>query len=140
MARVRIELPQQLPFATTIVVRVTDLNYGNHLGNHALLGLVHEARMQYLVSLGASELNFFGAALIMSDVAIEFKSEAFFGDALRFEIGAAEITRVGFELYYRVSKDEGKTIIALAKTGMICFDYGARKVVAVPEAAQLAFG
>jgi acyl-CoA thioester hydrolase len=136
MPRIRIDLPGTLSFSTTLPVRVTDLNYGNHLGNHALLGLIHEARMQYLSSLGATELSFFGVALIMSDSAIEYKGEAFFGDALRFEVGAAEISRVGFELYYRVSKDEGKTIIANAKTGMVCFDYDARKVVGVPQAAK----
>ncbi|GAB4092408.1 acyl-CoA thioesterase [Flaviaesturariibacter terrae] len=135
MARLRLELPDQFTFSTTIPVRVTDLNYGNHLGNDALLGLLHEARMQYLAAAGATELAFFGASLIMSDSAIEYKGEAFFGDALRIEVTASEWTRVGFELYYRVSKDEGKTLIARAKTGMVCFDYSTRKVVAVPEAA-----
>jgi acyl-CoA thioester hydrolase len=138
MPRIRIELPEQLPFATTLPVRVTDLNYGNHLGNHALLGLLHEARMQYMTALGASELSFFGVSLIMSDSAIEYKGEAFYGDALRFEIGASEISRVGFELYYRVSKDEGRTLTARAKTGMVCFDYEKRKVTTVPEAAKSA--
>jgi acyl-CoA thioester hydrolase len=136
MPRIRIELPEYLPFTTVLPVRVTDLNYGNHLGNHALLGLLHEARMQYMASIGASELSFFGVSLIMSDSAIEYKGEAFYGDMLRFEIGASEITRVGFELFYRVTKDDGNTPIALAKTGMICFDYEKRKVTAVPEAAK----
>ncbi|RYY90292.1 MAG: thioesterase [Chitinophagaceae bacterium] len=138
MPRIRLQLPGQLPFTTTIPVRVTDLNYGNHLGNHALLGLIHEARMQYLASIGATELSFFGAALIMSDSAIEYKGEAFFGDQLLFEVGAAEFSRVGFELFYRVTKDEGKTLIALAKTGMVCFDYEQRKVTAVPGPAKAA--
>ncbi|GAA4326836.1 thioesterase family protein [Flaviaesturariibacter amylovorans] len=140
MARIKLTLPETLPFSTNIPVRITDLNYGNHLGNHALLGLVHEARVQYLATLGATELSFFGAALIMSDAAIEYKSEAFYGDVLCFEIGAAEWGRVGFELYYRVTKDGGKTVVALAKTGMICFDYDARKVTSVPDAAKAALG
>ena len=138
MARIRIELPEQFSFSTLIPVRVTDLNYGGHLGNHALLGLLHEARMQYLAAAGATELSFFGVALIMSDAAIEFKGEGFYGDQLRFEVTAAEWSRVGFELYYRVTKEDGKTAVANAKTGMICFDYGARKVVSVPEAAKSA--
>ncbi|RYD93568.1 MAG: thioesterase [Sphingobacteriales bacterium] len=138
MARIRLELPESFSFSTHIPVRVTDLNYGNHLGNDALLGLIHEARMQYLAAAGASELSFFGAALIMSDAAIEYKGEGFFGDVLRFEVIATEWSRVGFELYYRVTKDEGKTPVAYAKTGMITFDYSARKIVPVPEAAKAA--
>lgn len=136
MARIRIELPEIFTFSTILPVRVTDLNYGNHLGNHALLGLLHEARMQYLAAAGATELAFFGAALIMSDVAVEYKGEGFYGDELRVEVTATEWSRVGFELYYRVTKNEGTTIVAHAKTGMICFDYAARKIVAVPKAAK----
>ncbi|TCZ74522.1 acyl-CoA thioesterase [Flaviaesturariibacter aridisoli] len=138
MARIRIDLPADFSFSTVLPVRVTDLNYGDHLGNHALLGLLHEARMQYLATAGASELSFFGASLIMSDAAIEYKGEGFYGDALRFEVVATEWSRVGFELYYRVTKDDGKTPIANAKTGMICFDYTARKVVSVPDVAKAA--
>jgi acyl-CoA thioester hydrolase len=136
MARIRLTLPEHFSFQTEIPVRVTDLNYGNHLGNHALLGLIHEARMQFLAAKRVTELSFFGASLIMSDSAIEYKGEAFYGDLLRFEIASGEWSRVGFELYYRVSKDDGKTIIAVAKTGMVCFDYTLRKVIAVPETAK----
>ncbi|RYY90548.1 MAG: thioesterase [Chitinophagaceae bacterium] len=138
MPRIRLELPEQFSFSTTIPVRITDLNYGNHLGNDALLGLIHEARMQYFAAAGVTELAFFGVALIMSDSAIEYKGEGFFGDQLRFEVTAAEWSPVGFELFYRVTKDEGKMLIANAKTGMICFDYSTRKVVRVPEAAKAA--
>jgi len=140
MPRIRLELPEKLPFHTTIPVRITDLNYGNHLGNHALLGLIHEARVQYLASMGATELSFFGVSLIMSDVAIEYKGEAFYGDALSFEVGTTEIGRAGFEIYYRVTKDEGSTLIAQAKTGMICFNYETRKVLPLPEQARDAMG
>jgi hypothetical protein len=45
MPRLKLELPAGFPFRTTLTVRVTDLNYGNHLGNDALLGLLHEARV-----------------------------------------------------------------------------------------------
>ncbi|RYY39434.1 MAG: thioesterase [Chitinophagaceae bacterium] len=139
MARIRLELPSHFPFSTSIAVRVTDLNYGNHLGNDALLGLIHEARMQYFAAAGCAELAFFGVSLIMSDAAIEYKGEGFQGDALRIEVASAHWSRVGFDLYYRVTKNEGKTPIANAKTGMICFDYSNRKIVPVPEAAKQAF-
>ena len=43
MARVHLEPLTNYPFATTINVRTTDLNYGGHLGNDRLLSLVHEA-------------------------------------------------------------------------------------------------
>jgi len=137
MARIKLVLPEQFTFTTTIPVRITDLNYGGHLGNDAVLSLIHEARVQYLKSMDFSELHFDTASLIMSDAGIEFKSEAFYGDVLKAQVTAGEFSRVGFDLYYRFTKqNEGQEIVvALAKTGMICFDYKARKVVPVPEAA-----
>lgn len=46
MARVHVQIPAHTHFEATVPVRVTDLNYGNHLGNDALLSIMHEARMQ----------------------------------------------------------------------------------------------
>ena len=48
MPRVKVALPATFPFRTEIPVRITDLNYGGHLGNDALLGLLHEARVHFL--------------------------------------------------------------------------------------------
>lgn len=137
MARIKLVLPGHFSFATTIPVRITDLNYGGHVGNDAILSLVHEARMQFLKSLGLSELQFDTASLIMADAGIEFKSESFYGDILTVQVTAGEFSRLGFDLFYKFTKTDGdkEVVVALAKTGMICFDYTARKVVAVPERA-----
>ncbi len=132
MARIRLTLPANFSFSTQLPVRITDINYGNHLGNDAVLSLLHEARMQYLQQAGYSELNLAGASLIMADVAIEFKAEAFYGDVLTAYVTADEFTRVGFDLYYKLVKQD-EMVVALAKTGMVCFNYETRKVVAVPE-------
>lgn len=136
MARIKLTLPEVFPFFARIAVRITDVNYGNHLGNDALLSLIHEARMQYLISLGFTELQFAGAGLIMSDAAIEFKTEAYYGDVLKVYVAATEFNKVGFDLYYKLVKEEGESVIAFAKTGMVCFDYARKKVVAIPEEAK----
>lgn len=135
MARIKLAMPAKFSFSTLIPIRITDINYGNHLGNDSVLSLLHEARMQYLKSLGYTELSFAGIGLIMSDVGIEFKAEAFYGDTVKVHVTTGDIGRVGFDLYYKVVQSENETIIALAKTGMICFDYEKRKVAAVPEEA-----
>lgn len=118
-----------------IPVRITDINYGNHLSNDAFVSIVHEARMQWLHRHGYTELNIEGTGLIMSDLAVEFKSESFYGDVVEVMFIAGEISRVGFELFYQLFADRNnkKTLLANAKTGMICYDYAAKKVVPVPE-------
>jgi acyl-CoA thioester hydrolase len=136
MARIKILLPKTFSFFARIPVRITDVNYGNHLGNDALLSLIHEARMQYLKSLGFTEMEFAGVSLIMSDAAIEFKAEAFYGDVLKVYVTTADFSKIGFDLYYELMKEEGETTIAVAKTGMVCFDYNKRKVTALPQEAR----
>lgn len=136
MARIKLSLPATFSFCARISVRITDVNYGNHLGNDALLSLIHEARMQYLLGHGLTEMEFAGASLIMSDAAIEFKSEAFYGDVLKVYVAAIDFSKVGFDLYYKLVKEENEAVVALAKTGMVCFDYKSRKIIAVPEEAR----
>ena len=138
MARVKIELPATFRFQTTIPIRITDLNYGGHVGNDRILSLIHEARVDYLQSLGFSELNLGGVSLIMADVAIEYKNELFHGDKLTIEVSAGDFTSSGFDLFYRLQKNDlnADILIAKAKTGMVCFDYSSRKVMRIPEAVK----
>jgi acyl-CoA thioester hydrolase len=137
MARIQLTYPEGHSFVTTIPVRITDLNYGAHVGNDTILSLIHEARVQYLHHFGFEELNFAGVGLIMSDVVIEFKNQLFFGRSLKAHVAATEFTKVSFDLYYKLTLETtgAETIIALAKTGMVCFDYSIKKVVTVPEVA-----
>jgi acyl-CoA thioester hydrolase len=135
MARIKIELPEKCMGVFTIPVRITDINYGNHVGNNSLVEIIHEARMQFLRQYDFTELDAGGSALIMSELVVEFKNESFYKDDLEVKIFAGEISRVSFELYYSVSvlRNNAAIIIANAKTGMVCFDYNERKVVAIPE-------
>ena len=137
MSRIRIHLPEQFRFTAQIPIRITDLNYGNHVGNDAILAIIHEARMQFLKSLGYTELQFAGVGMIMSDVGIEFKAEAFYGDVIKAEVGVNNISKVSFDLFYRLSKktEHNETIVALGKTGMVCYDYAVKKVTPIPEEA-----
>ena len=122
-------------------MRITDLNYGGHVGNDSILSLIHEIRMQYLASLGYSVKNLEGTGMIMSDVSIEFKNELFYGDTIIAYVGAGEIGKFSFELYYKMVKEkDGQTVtVANAKTGMVCYDYELKKVVPLPGAAKKAF-
>ncbi|MBC7187235.1 MAG: thioesterase family protein [Calditrichaeota bacterium] len=133
MPRTDIRALEYYPFGVDLKVRITDLNYGGHLGNDRLLGLLHEARVAFLASLGWSEMDCAGVSLIMGDAVIRYLGQAFAGDVLCFEVGMGEARRCGFRLYYRVTRPADGATIALAETGMICFDYQAGKVRPLPE-------
>ncbi|WP_162427912.1 acyl-CoA thioesterase [Pontibacter pudoricolor] len=132
MARIKVTIPEHTYFTATIPVRVTDLNYGNHLGNDALLSILHEARMQLLGHFGWSELQIGGASMIMADVAIEYKGEGFYGDVLTINLAFDDIGKYGFDITYHVLNQHGKEV-ARAKTGMLCFNYTERKLMTLPD-------
>lgn len=136
MNRVKVTLPLQFNFQCEIPVRITDLNYGGHVGNDTILTIIHEARQQYFVNAGYTELDLGGVGTIMSDVAIEFKTESFYGDTLIVSVAIGSFSKVGFDLFYKLEKKQDKKRVAHAKTGMVCFDYSRKKIVAVPEVVK----
>jgi acyl-CoA thioester hydrolase len=132
MARIKIKMPENFYFSTVIEVRITDLNYGAHLGNDALLSIVHEARVRFLNSMGYSEFDIDGVGIIMSDAVILYKSQAHYNDRLKIEINAGEFSGKSCDFFYRLSK-ENDTIVALCKTGIVFYDYQSKKPVAIPK-------
>jgi|SRR6185312_7414912 len=138
MARIKIDLPETFAFSTSFPVRITDLNYGAHVGNDTILSFIHEARVRFLKSFGYTELDLGGAGLIMSDVMIVFKKEIFYGDEIRLSVAATDFTRAGFDLVYKLEKDTSPatSLLAIAKTGMVCYDYSLKKVTALPDAVK----
>jgi acyl-CoA thioester hydrolase len=138
MPRTKLVLPEHFSFTTEIPIRITDLNYGGHVGNDSILSILHESREQFLRHHDYKEMDLAGVGLIMSDVTIEFKNELFYGDILRASVTASEFYRVGFDLYYKLEKKTGDKWVAVstARTGMVCYDYTQKKLVAVPKEAM----
>ncbi len=138
MSRTSIQLPGSFSFICSIPVRITDINYGGHAGNDAILSIIHEARMQYLNNLGYTEMQFAGTGMIMSDVTIRFKGELFYGDVVIASVTAGELSKIGFEIFYLLEKETAgkKHPVAYAKTSMICYDYANKKIVPIPDEAR----
>lgn len=138
MARVKITMPEIFSFSTPISLRISDLNYGGHVGNDTVLSLFHEARVRFLRHCGYGELDVEGHGLIMSDAAIEYRAELFYGDETLIHLAATDFSRVGFDLVYLLEKrtEQGKVIAARGKTGMIYYDYQQKKVLGLPETVK----
>ena len=135
MERIKINLPDNFKFSTTLQIRITDLNYGGHVGNDSFLSLIHEARQQFLNSFGYSELKLENTSLIMLDAAIEFKKELSYGDTIRISVAANGFDKYGFDIFYKIeiAGNENYTLAGKAKTGMLCYDYNNKKLTPVPE-------
>ena len=133
MARIKIIYPEKTLFSHDLSVRVTDLNYGNHLAHDSIISLMHEARAQFFVINGMSELNIEGAGIIMADLAINYRAEAHFGQQLTIEITLDDFSKKGCDMLYRITCKESGTVVAIAKTGLVFFDYSTKKPVNVPQ-------
>jgi 4-hydroxybenzoyl-CoA thioesterase len=133
MARVELALPERFPFVTEIPVRISDINYGNHLGNDAVLSLAQEARVRWLASHGWGELDICGLGIVVADAAVIYRAEGRYGMVLKVELAWADVRSRGCDLLYRLSDLATGQEIAQVKTGILFFDYAARKVAHLPE-------
>ena len=140
MARIKLELPTHFEFSTELEIRISEINYGNHLSNDAYLSLMHEARLRFFASFGFSEFNLAGVSVIMGDAAIVYKKECHYGDVLMIEVTAAEFGSRSFDLFYRFIKTKTNEVACEAKTGIICYDYKEKKTVNVPYEFRKRFG
>lgn len=132
MARVMIDLPEKFIFTTQITLRISDINYNDHLGNDSVLTLAQEARLRFLNKYGFSELNIAGVGIIMVDAAVQYKAEGFYGDNLTIEVGIKDVTKTGCDMVYQITNIKNDKVIAIVKTGIVFFDYQKRKVVTTP--------
>lgn len=131
MPRVRLDYPDQVfTFTTETDIRFSDVNLGGHLGNDALVSLIGDARSRYFAELGRTEGGPEG--VVVADLMVSYRAEGFLRDRLRIDVGVAERARASVDLAYRVVRPADDTVLAIAKTGLVFFNYTTRSVIPVP--------
>ncbi|MEI7907716.1 MAG: acyl-CoA thioesterase, partial [Bacteroidota bacterium] len=123
MPRIKIDLPTVFHFTTEIPIRISDINYGGHLGNDSVLSILHDARLRMLMEYGWTEMNIEGVSIIMSDSVILYKSQASYGESLRIQIAVKDFSNFGCDIYYLVRERESGRVVVQAKTGIAFFNY-----------------
>ena len=132
MPRIKLLEQEVYEFQSTFQVRPQDVNYGGHVGNDNLVSLVGAARAFLLRSSGLSELNLGDGqtGLIITDLAVNYKAEAFMFDELIIDTHVGEIEPKGFRMFHRVRRDT--KLVALVETGFLTYNYAAKKTSPVP--------
>ncbi len=138
MARLKLSLPEEFSFSTRLNIRITDINYANHLGNDAVLSLIHEGRLRFLMHLGFTEGDVDGVGIMVSDAQIVYKSQGFYGDPVIIDVGVGEFYRVGCVFYYRLRNAATGKEIARAHTGVVFFDFANQQLARLPDAFRQA--
>jgi len=135
MSRVKLKIPSIELFSTDINVRISDINYGNHLGNEMVLSFMQETRLRFFQSLGyRNELSIEGIGTIQADAAIEYRGEAFHGDTITCKLFLGEIGSRSIEFFYVLENTANQKLIARGKTGIAFYNYEQRTTVSIPTA------
>jgi len=134
MPRIKLAEQEVYEFRFSIQVRPQDINYGGHLGNDDLISLVGAARAQLFHSLGLSELDLGDGqtGIIITDLVVNYRAEAFMFDELLVETHLDEFAEKGFRMFHRVRKNS--KLIALMETGLMTYNYASKETAPIPEA------
>ncbi|MCW4149449.1 thioesterase family protein [Halomonas sp. 18H] len=135
MERIKIDFPEaEICHRHPLAVRITDMNYGRHLGHDAVISLMHEARVQALASLGLSEGDMAGYPCVAADLAIQYQSESRWPDALVAETAIPEPSRKAISVYHRLRREPDGRSVATARLTLMLVDPEAGRPVPVPDA------
>ena len=134
MARLQLNFPEdQFYYSTPISVRVTDINAANHLGNDSMISMISEARARFLFEFGVAETERDGTGIIVTDLATTYRAEAHARDQLLFEVGVMDFNKYGGDITFRVTRPRDRTLVAMAKSGFVFFNYKTSQVVVMPD-------
>lgn len=140
MARLSLHFPEdQYCYQTQLTVRVTDINGANHLGNDSMISMISEARARFLFEFGITEAASDGVGIIVTDLATTYKAEAHARDQLLFEVGVMDFNTYGGDITFRISRPTDGTLVAMAKSGFVFFNYPNSQVTPMPAAFRNKF-
>ena len=134
MSEIDLQLPEPFIFAVDLQVRISDLDYRNHLSSDAVLKLINEARVRFFDQLGYTEIDIEGVGLVFADAYFVFRSSAFYADLLTVAVAVDGFSRYGCDFFYKISHKGTGQEVARSKSGIVFFDYHQNKMAPVPEA------
>ena len=134
MSDMELHLPEPFIFAVDLHVRISDIDYRNHLSNDAVLKLINEARVRFFDRLGYTEIDIEGVGLVFADAAFVFRSPAVYADLLTVAVAVDGFSRYGCDFFYKLTDNETGQEVARSKSGIVFFDYHQNKMAPVPEA------
>lgn len=133
MPRIKLSPPEEFSFRMERTVGLSDLNYARHLDSPSMLKILHEARLQYLASLGFTEENIFGLGMVVTDLSVDFRSESFANDVLIIDVGVGKVNRYGIDIGLKVTNSALDSVVCMANMGVVLFDFDKHQMVAVPR-------
>lgn len=133
MERVRLSFPaEDVVHRHPLTVRITDMNYGRHLGHDALVSLLHEARVAALASRDLREWDLGGYPCVAADLAVQYQAETRWPDALVVETAIPAPGRKAISVYHRILRKADGVTVATARINLLLVDPQSSRPVAIP--------
>lgn len=120
-------------FSMPYSVHVSDVNYGGHVANSAVLNFFQDARIKFLAELGPySEMDIGeGRGIVLPEAHVYYQAEMFLHDSLIISVRVSDIKKSSFVLEYRIER-EGKVTVE-GRTSLVGFNYQLRKASRLPQ-------
>ena len=116
-------------------VRVSDINYGGHMGNDKALTVFHDARINFLQSFGFSEMNIGdNIGIILIEANIKYKAEVFLHDVLEVSVKLDKVEGIKWNLAYTAKRSSDSKVVFEGNTLMASFNYERKKISPIPRA------
>lgn len=139
MERVKLDFPAEAVIHRhPMTVRITDMNYGRHLGHDALVSLLHEARIQAFAALDLPEWDMHGYPSVVADLAVQYQSEARWPDELTIATAVPEPQGKSLTIYQRIYQLDSQQVVATARVNQLLIDLASGRPVDVPEPVKQA--
>jgi len=120
-------------FISKYQVRISDINYGGHMGNERALVAFQQARIEWLKTIGLSEISIGeDKGLIQRRANVEYLREISLGDILNIKIYPVEIRGSYFVLSHEVTNQEGVKVLT-GNVTLGSFDYSNKKLAKIPN-------
>ena len=133
MGKVQLNYPDNTLLSHRVTVRLGDLSLAAHLGFDHLVNMIHDAVANFMdyMGLDMTDVNQ-KIRIIVVDFSIQYLSEAFRKDRLRIDMAVGEIRTKGFALYFKIFNETREVKVAIAKIGLVFFDYSSHSPVEIP--------
>jgi acyl-CoA thioesterase FadM len=119
----------------TYQIRISDINYGNHLGHDKLISIVHDARCSFFDSIGTSELhiNDDQIGLVVHEVNFKYKSQIHFLDKIEVLSYFTEISDYSVKMNSEVKNMKQNKMSAVGYIKLVCYNFKDNKISKFPK-------
>lgn len=133
--RVRSGSVDRWPFSFVDTVRYGDLDANRHLNNVVYLQFYEDARIAYVTSLipehDPTEPNDFG--LIFAEAHLNYRSPAFYEEAIRTWIRPFALRRSSFRMAFRMVSEADGRLLAEGWGALVGYDYTTARAAPLRE-------